>query len=360
MTRVGGAVAGREQRKHEIRQFIIDHVRQHPQNIAALVAEQFGVSRQAAVRHLQRLQAEGVIKVQGETRSRRYELVPLKVASFSYQIQPEMAEDKVWREDVAPLLAGIRDNVYQICNYGFTEIFNNALEHSEGRSVHVSIELWPDQVVMHIMDDGVGIFNKIQRDLGLDDPLHAILELSKGKLTTDPHHHSGEGIFFTSRAFDTFRIASHSLLFMHGADDVDVLLEHEAPVDGTGVTMQIDLCSERTMKAVLERYSVDEYQFDRTIVPVFLAQYGQDNLVSRSQAKRLLARFDRFKQVILDFAKVDFIGQAFADEIFRVYARDHPQVALRWMNANEEVAGMIARVQRARQEASDPTGGSGT
>ena len=57
-----------------------------------------------------------------------------------------------------------------------------------------------------------------------------------------------------------------------------------------------------------------------THIPLRLAEYGEDNLVSRSQAKRVLARVDRFEEVILDYSGIRAVGQAFADEIFRVFA----------------------------------------
>src|SRR5882762_5697831 len=57
----------------------------------------------------------------------------------------------------------------------------------------------------------VAIFRKIATALGLANEAHAILELTKGKLTTDRQRHSGEGIFFTSRMFDWFGILSHNL-----------------------------------------------------------------------------------------------------------------------------------------------------
>jgi hypothetical protein len=95
----------------------------------------------------------------------------------------------------------------------------------------------------------------------------------------------------------------------------------------------------------LDRFasSGEDYGFTRTHIPVVLAQYGDENLVSRSQAKRLLARFDRFKEVFLDFTGVHTIGPAFADEIFRVFYRQHPEIRLVWVNANSEVEKMIRR-----------------
>ncbi|MCI0434839.1 MAG: DUF4325 domain-containing protein [Gemmatimonadetes bacterium] len=81
-----------------------------------------------------------------------------------------------------------------------------------------------------------------------------------------------------------------------------------------------------------------------THVPVKLTQYGDESLISRSQAKRLVARFDLFKRVILDFGGVNSIGPAFADEVFRVFKTDHPDVDLRIVNASPNVRQTILRV----------------
>jgi hypothetical protein len=79
---------------------------------------------------------------------------------------------------------------------------------------------------------------------------------------------------------------------------------------------------------------------------VNLAQYGNDKLISRSQAKRVVARLDLFKTIIFDFTGVPSIGQAFADEIFRVFANEHPTISLLPVHANSEVHRMIARVKQ--------------
>ena len=85
--------------------------------------------------------------------------------------------------------------------------------------------------------------------------------------------------------------------------------------------------------------------FNKTVVPVKLAQYGNDKLISRSEAKRLLERVELFKIVIFDFSNVDSIGQAFADEIFRVFALQHPEIELTFMHVNREVKQMIDRAK---------------
>ncbi len=76
---------------------------------------------------------------------------------------------------------------------------------------------------------------------------------------------------------------------------------------------------------------------------VRLAQYDDEKLISRSQAKRLLDRIDKFKVVIFDFAEVETIGQAFADEIFRVFRRQHPDIEIVYLNASDSVRQMIDR-----------------
>ena len=51
--------------------------------------------------------------------------------------------------------------------------------------------------------------------------------------------------------------------------------------------------------------------------------------------------------MILDFDQVPTIGQAFADELFRVFANQHPEIELVPENANEPVRFMIGRVQQS-------------
>jgi len=149
--------------------------------------------------------------------------------------------------------------------------------------------------------------------------------------------------------FDTFSIMSGKLFFAHLESDNDWLLEDQDELhQGTAIRMLIGTKSARTTKQVFDRFSVDgDYGFSRTHIPVLLARYGDENLISRSQAKRLLARFERFKEILLDFDNVDSVGQAFADEIFRVYASQHPNIHLNYVNASKQVEGMILRAKNS-------------
>ena len=182
--------------------------------------------------------------------------------------------------------------------------------------------------------------------------------LSKGKLTTDPDNHTGEGIFFTSRVFDEFEIDSKGVKFRH--DDLfefevilesefsefEVILESEFSENeaGTAVYMLLKRDSTRDIQTIFDDYAgPDEFQFNKTVIPVRLAQYENEKLVSRSQAKRVLARIEKFKHVIFDFDGVSALGQAFADEIFRVYAKNHPDIVLVPVKMEPNVAKMVHR-----------------
>ena len=328
----------------DIRDFLIQQIYQGHLDIVRRAQEQFDISRQAVNRLLRGLIAEGVVTASGQTRNRAYTLVSIQSARFETPLSASLHEDEIWRDKVRSLLNGVPSNILEICQFGLTEMLNNAIDHSEGKALTVSVSRTAAAIQLEVMDDGVGIFLKIKRDLNLADARYALLELSKGKLTTEPAHHSGQGIFFTSRAFDRFIIHANGMRFEHNTPDRDWLMGDEPTTEpGTQVVMSIGLQTRRTLPEVFERFASSEagYGFDRTIVPVKLAQYGDENLVSRSQAKRLLTRFDRFKEVLLDFKDVAFIGQAFADEVFRVYRNEYPEVNLTYINAAPVVESMI-------------------
>jgi anti-sigma regulatory factor (Ser/Thr protein kinase) len=333
-------------RGEEIRQYILENVESHPKKIVQFTSEKFGISRQAVNKHIKLLVKQQTILMHGTTKSRFYSLCPIKNQEKKYLLDGELQEDIVWREDVYPLLIEFPDNVIDIWNYCISEILNNAIDHSSGKNVIVQINKTAITTEIIIYDDGEGIFKKIQRELGLLDERHAILELSKGKLTTDPDRHTGEGIFFSSRMVDDFTILSGKTFFSHeNREDIDWILEHQKFQNGTGVFMKMKNNTSRTVKKIFDKYtSDDDFGFTKTVVPVRLIQYGDEMLVSRSQAKRLLSRVERFKTVILDFDGVKSIGQAFADEVFRIFALKNRKINILHINANKDVEQMIVHV----------------
>ncbi|MGH8124247.1 MAG: STAS-like domain-containing protein [Rhodanobacteraceae bacterium] len=323
----------------------------HPRDLTSFVASQLGVSRQTTAARARALVKSGLLARSGTTRP-TYVLGPTRFGEFAYALE-DLAEDRVWSQDVAPRLNNLPANVIDIAHYGLTEMVNNAIDHSEGKKLSVTVLSNDGRTTLWVADDGIGIFRKIAAALDLPDDRFALLELSKGKFTTDPARHTGEGVFFTSRAFDHFEIAAGGLAFDHLAGhDMDVLHENK-PEDvksGTTIIMSVATDSARTLKQVFEEFSSgpDDYSFAKTIVPVRLAQVSDENLISRSQGKRLMQRVDQFRCVMLDFTGVTTIGPAFADEVFRVFAREHPKVEIMPIHAVPEIQQMIRRAEIAR------------
>lgn len=326
----------------EVRDFVTAAVASEQPNLSNAIQSKFDVSRATAHNYIQELIRNEVL----DHVSRGKYKLRHKITRFPHQVNG-LEEHAVWESEIAQCLTGLPGNVQEIWQYGCTEMINNVIDHSESDAVSILVTRSAIQTEIAVIDQGIGIFRKIAQSLELEDDRHAVLELSKGKVTTDPDNHTGEGIFFSSRAFNGFKILSGGVYFSHTSDE-DWILGDETPTsetNGTSVFMNMDNNSDGNLGSVFDEFATDneDYRFDRTVVPVKLLQYGDDRLVSRSQAKRLLRRFDRFRTVILDFEDVDTIGQAFADEVFRVFPFQNPKVDLVPVNTNEQVSRMIKR-----------------
>jgi anti-sigma regulatory factor (Ser/Thr protein kinase) len=338
-------------RGKQIRRQILRDVKYHPQDIALHISEIFSISRQAVYKHLKKMVDEDWLATSGSTRNKKYTLGPRRENQNIVSLDGEASEHSIYTRDFEWVIEGTPKNIEDIIFYGFTEIVNNSIDHSEGKHCAISIKRTKESINITISDDGEGIFKRITRIKKLSDEKQAILELHKGKLTTDPENHSGQGIFFTSKMFDEFYILSHGLIFNHTHEyEFDVMSDHNINIDdsGTTVIMRIAMNSTRTDKEVFDKFTggeEDDFAFNKTIIPVNMARINKENLVSRSQAKRLLTRIENFKYVYFDFKDVESIGQAFAHEIFKVYRSRHPDIFIAYQNTTNDVLAMIKRAE---------------
>lgn len=260
-----------------------------------------------------------------------------------------LKEDIVWKRHVEPFYFDLPDIPKGNMSFAFTEILNNAIEHSNGSTVQIQMSKNRYMAKISIEDDGVGIFTKIANAMGLEEKRFAILELAKGKFTTDTNSHTGEGIFFSSKIVDTFTISSDGLIFHMSTSQAPRLSIEKATTKGTNVEMSILYNHQEPAKDVFDRFTQapDDHGFSKTVVPIRLLEYCDEKplVVSRSQARRLMVRFDRFVRIELDFSGVEWIGQGFADELFRVFQNQHPGTELVPINCSEQVQKMIAHVR---------------
>jgi anti-sigma regulatory factor (Ser/Thr protein kinase) len=302
-----------------------------------------GLSRQAVHYHFIRMVRAGEMQRKGAGRGTRYiRTVDLERV---YALDG-LREDLVWRElvDLVPALSGAKPNVRSILAHAFTEMLNNAVDHSRGATVRVAVRTSSDSIAFEVVDDGIGVFRNVRSKFGLRDDFAAIQEIAKGKATTAPERHSGEGIFFTSKMVDRFELESGRLRWI-----VDNIRDDQAVGDiptraGTRVGCAISVQSSRTTNEVFEAYAgTGSLSFSASSVLVGLFGTGGE-FVSRSEAKRLGHRLERFEEVRLDFRDVSQVGQGFVDELFRVWASDHPQTRLIPINMSPAVERMVTRL----------------
>ena len=335
----------RPSRFDELLKTVTRDVVAHPRDLTRHYAERFKISRVSANKYIQRLETEGWIARSGPSTHPVFSPGYKRRIARVYPLTG-LEEHLAWENDFKPYFS-MPANVQSIASHGFTEMVNNAIDHSSGKSVFVFATQDEHDLRVIISDDGVGIFAKITAAFKLPDMRQALFELSKGKLTTDPSKHTGEGVFFTSRMFDAFEISANGLQYNHDSSAAHDWLHEETGwfSEGTSVFMRISLDSNRTTAEVYAQFTEapEDYDFSKTVVPMRMARFGDEQLVSRSQAKRLIARFDRFRTVILDFSEIQEIGQAFADELFRVYGNSHPNVELLPKNMTEQVEKMWLR-----------------
>ncbi len=344
-----------KERGEKIRRQILRDVVYHSEDLAKHISSIFSITPQAANHHIRRLEKKSLLASTGVGKGKKYFLGDVRKHQILFKVTDELQEDRIWREHFAFIFEDIPENIVDICLHGFTEMMNNVIDHSEGEEVLAAIIRDKEKVQMRIIDNGEGIFRRIKRLVDLPDEKNALFELSKGKLTTDPDNHTGEGIFFTSRAFDEFEIESKGLEFSHHeGDGFDFLMDTDRPAGkiGTVVSMMIQRASKRIIREVFDKFTQgpDDYGFNRTVVPMQLAQYDKEKLVSRSQAKRMLARLEKFEYVIFDFKGINDVGQAFADEIFRVYARNNPDIKLVPVHMEKDVSKMVNRAIHASEK----------
>jgi anti-sigma regulatory factor (Ser/Thr protein kinase) len=334
--------------KPKIQRYLLRQIATGNTNPIHSTVNRFGVSRQYVSRLLRELINDDLVTAIGTTSDRAFALA---VETHQRTFPITLPEDRVWRDFAAPILKDVvKPKASAILQYGVSEMVNNVIDHSGADSCVIKIWVNPAIVGIGVGDAGVGIFGKLRDHFQLDDAEHAALELSKGKLTTDPEHHTGEGIFFTSRMMDEFVVASDRvhLITQQGSRGWVLTVKETDP--GTTIQMLLDPETSRSTRAVFDMFTLgsDDPSFSVTHVPVSLVEVGEENLISRSQAKRLMARMEDFQRVLLDFKGVRTVGQAFSDEVFRVWSNAHPDVEIIVQGANKQVQRMVQRA-RAKQ-----------
>lgn len=336
-----------------IKETILDLLSRKQSITAREITSRCKASRQGVNFAIRQLIKEGKIVKMGSTRGAFY-ATPEQARTLKTKIKKRLLNKSLKEHEVlekmanqSPLFSMLAENVRSIFEYALSEMLNNAIEHSNSKFVEVSVKEEKSSVSFVVDDFGIGVFKNIMEKRNLNSELEAIQDLLKGKTTTQPQAHSGEGIFFTSKIADVFILESFGYRLRVDNFIDDIFIEPLKPSKrGTRVIFSINERSKKHLSDIFRAYQASSHEigFNKTEIKVRLFTMGTI-YISRSQARRILAGLESFKSITLDFDKVPTIGQAFADEVFRVFATKHPEIQIQAINANEAVQFMIDRVE---------------
>lgn len=339
----------------DIQKIILQELRKKSRIKSSEIVKLTGFSREYVNRFLKKLREKGEIILIGKANQAHYVLnnsqevfkTKKNIRKFRASLQNKnLSEDEILQRIKLEtgIFLDLPKNIIRILDYSFLEMLNNAIEHSSSKIIRIDMNKHQKQVDFSVRDLGVGIFKNIQKKKKLKNELEAVQDLLKGKQTTMPKQHSGQGIFFTSKLASTFYIQSSNRILFFNNNIPDIFLLPEREIKGTRVVFSIFLNFKKKIKDVFDEYSDNDYEFNKTKIHIKLYKLDTD-YISRSQARRVLVGLDKFKVIILDFKNVETVGQAFADEIFRVWKKNYPQIKFQVINSNENINFMIKRAQ---------------
>lgn len=320
----------------------------HPLDLADALAARSGRSRAAAQRLLGRLVEAQWLERSGSRRRPLYRPGALRQVVRRYALAG-LEEDRPWAQDFAAALA-LPADVARMLRHALSELLNNAIEHSGGRTVTVSMRRSALQAQLLVADDGRGAFDTIRAACAIDDPAQAMFEIAKGRLTTRPAGHGGRGLYHTAALADVFDLHANGRGWRRIAAeaDADGCSARWQPVRtpsgaGTTVYVAVALDTARTLDQALRTGSREGCRgwIDHARLPLrLLAEDGV--LESRALARRVGWRLEHCAAATLDYAGITDVGPAFADEIGRVLPQRLPGLQWQRVNATPAVAAQLA------------------
>ena len=321
--------------QEKVKSYILRLIKSNRKDYVNSTVEAFGISKASVYNYIKQMKNDGLIEKQGNIY-----VIRTNVYHYFFKNDGTLGEDCIFTQFISPHIQ-FKKNVNSIWNYAFTEMMNNAIEHSESENISVTIYQNCVETKILITDDGIGIFRNIQRfmkenkneDISLQE---CVSLLFAGKFTTAREYHTGEGIFFTSHIMDEFIIYSDDNIFTRNnfksSQFSDDNLHSQINMEkGTIVSMTINNNSKKILSEVFNTFAPVEEGFIKTTIPI-AHMFSSGNPVSRSEARRLLECIVLFNDIDLDFSGVEEIGQGFTHELFVLGKQKYPHIKLRTIN----------------------------
>ncbi len=333
--------------QEKVKNYILRLIKSGRKDYVKATIESFNISKSSVYNYVKQMESDGLI----EKKENAY---VLKTNSYHYFFKNDgtLDEARVYNQFISQHIQ-FKKNVNHIWDYAFTEMMNNAIEHSEAENIYVSIYQNCLDTQILIIDNGIGIFKNIQRFMKENKNENISLRecvslLFAGKFTTAKQFHTGEGIFFTSHIMDEYVIYSDDNFFTRNnftsSQIEDSNLHSIMHIEnGTVVRMTLNNNTKKVLSEVFNTFAPADEGFVKTTIPV-AHMFSEGNPVSRSEARRLLGGIALFNDIDLDFSGVEEIGQGFAHELFVLGKQKYPHINLRTINTCKTVEDMIKRV----------------
>lgn len=333
--------------QEKVKNYILRLIKAKRKDYIKTTTEAFNISKSSVYNYLKQMENDSLI----EKKNGGY---ALRTSIYHYSLKNDgtLGEDRVYNQFISQHIQ-FKKNINSIWNYAFTEMMNNAIEHSEAENISIAIFQNYLETRILIKDDGIGIFRNIQRfiketkneDISLKECASLLFA---GKFTTAKQYHTGEGIFFTSHVMDEFVIYSDDNVFTRN-NFTSSQIENENLHNfinmnkGTLVMMTLNNNTKKVLSEVFNTFAPVDEGFIKTSIPI-AHMFSGGNPVSRSEARRLLGSIAVFTDISLDFSGVEEIGQGFAHELFVLGKQKYPHINLRTVNTCKAVEDMIKRV----------------
>jgi anti-sigma regulatory factor (Ser/Thr protein kinase) len=319
-----------------------------PSNISKKLGEEMELSNAQITRYFKKAYEDGLIEITGYGKGKKYSLSKNTGSFkkiFSMNALKTSSEDEIYNFHIEPALENCSKNLKLLTNHCCTEMINNVIDHSNAKKMTLSIFI-SNKIEILIEDDGIGVFESVKSYFKLNNYFEGLAEISKGKRTTDQKNHAGEGIFFSQRMCDQFTIEANGHKYEYDSEVNDWSASGAFNIKGSKVTLIFDSNTQKTPEEIFEKYTNHDFAFVHSdgfnVKPYILSV--SERMVSRSEAKKLLAGAQKFNSITINFAGADGIGQGFADEIFRVFSNRYPNISLDYTNANSAINNMIQYV----------------
>jgi hypothetical protein len=222
-----------------IRVFILDRVAEDPRSVARQVAQAYGISRQAANRHLDALVGDGALEQTGATRAKEYHLRRTSLLNREVRVTPVLNPDRLWDDHIAPVLATDRPSIRDLCQGAFGEVIRNVIRHADAKWVTVSFELTARHIDVSVEDDGCGLFTRLAERTGASTPRESAEETLR-RANTRALDSPASRLLLLGRNFESFAISSAGLaLVYYGATNTWTLEDAPSPARGTRVAMRL-------------------------------------------------------------------------------------------------------------------------